>query len=193
MRLNLTFGTCNTHGGRVQDLTTLVLEWSLTDHRHRFPDSSEELLAKHVRLVRSSPVIASELPEVGPGKCEPNKLSVLTSNPDAFVATANGTPGFSDDGIGVVVGGPFWVETVNLKADKASGVRLLCEEIGCTPSSCVYLGDGANDATSLELCGLGIAMSQAKPEAKAAATRVSRWTNDEDAVAREIEFLLSDS
>jgi len=54
-----------------------------------------------------------------------------------------------------------------------------------------YLGDGANDATSLSWVGLGVAMRGSKPEALAAADRVNLWTNDEDAVAKEIELLLS--
>lgn len=143
-------------------------------------------------MVRSSPIVVDTLPEVGvgPGLCQPNKLTVLTADPDGFVATANATPGFADDGIGVVAGGPFWVETLNLKADKADGVSLVCGAIGCSLSDVVYFGDGANDATSLAASGIGIAMANAKPEAKAASTRVSEWSNDDDAVAREIEALL---
>ena len=39
---------------------------------------------------------------------------------------------------------------------------------------------------------VSIAMANARPEAKAAASRVSRWTNDEDAVAKEIWSLLEE-
>ena len=48
------------------------------------------------------------------------------------------------------------------------------------------------NATILAAVGVGIAMANARPEAKAAASRVSRWTNDEDAVAKEIWSLLEE-
>ena len=54
------------------------------------------------------------------------------------------------------------------------------------------MGDGANDATMLAAVGLSIAMGQGRAEAKAAAKRVSEWTNDEDAVARELEAILAE-
>jgi hydroxymethylpyrimidine pyrophosphatase-like HAD family hydrolase len=89
-------------------------------------------------------------------------------------------------------GGAYWVETVHVAHDKAAGVRRLCVALGLAPDArdAVAFGDGANDATMLAAVGLGIAMAQGRPEAKAAADRTSRWTNDEDAVAREIWALL---
>lgn len=154
-----------------------------------YPGEPNELLQAHAQLVRSSPTVG-ELPEVGPGKCEPNKLTIMTADPKGFVAKALQQQGFNDDGIGVVVGGPYWVETVNLNADKEVGIRLLCAHLRIRLEDCVYFGDGANDATSLRACGVGIAMAQAKPEAKQAADRVSQWSNDEDAVALELFGLL---
>jgi len=64
------------------------------------------------------------------------------------------------------------------------------DEIGLTFENCIYFGDGANDATGLARCGLGIAMKGAKEEAIASANRVSKWTNDEDAVAEELKLIL---
>ena len=38
--------------------------------------------------------------------------------------------------------------------------------------------------------GEGVAMANAKPVVKEAATRVCEWTNDEEGVARELKRLL---
>ncbi|CAE8602549.1 unnamed protein product, partial [Polarella glacialis] len=163
----------------------LAVEYDVGEvqHARSYPGEAQRLLESHAQLVRSTPIVG-DLPELGPDKCQPNKLTVLTSDPKGFVARAMEQPGFTDDGIGVVVGGPYWVETVNLHADKEVGIRLLCTHLGIKIENCVYFGDGDNDATSLKACGLGIAMAQAKPEAKEAANKVSQWSNDEDAVAK---------
>ena len=71
-------------------------------------------------------------------------------------------------------------------------MALLAQRLGVRLEDSVAMGDGANDATMLRCVGLGIAMGQGRPEAKEAAKRVSAWTNDEDAVARELEAILAD-
>lgn len=81
--------------------------------------------------------MSSDLPEVLEGVCDPYKMTILTADPASFVARAVSIPGFTDDGIGVVVGGPFWVETVPLRTDKAAGVALVCAELGFSAESCV--------------------------------------------------------
>lgn len=150
-------------------------------------EEAEELLRRHTTLVRSRYQRITD-----PAGLAPNKLTVCMENPQEFVADCNATPGFKDDGIGVVRGGPFWVETVNLTHDKAVGVKILCDHLGISLGDCIAFGDGANDATMLAACGLGIAMAQSSDEAKQAADRVSQWTNDDNAVAREITALLQD-
>eukprot|EP00747_Dinoflagellata_sp_TGD_P201111 gnl/TRDRNA2_/TRDRNA2_74567_c1_seq1.p1 gnl/TRDRNA2_/TRDRNA2_74567_c1~~gnl/TRDRNA2_/TRDRNA2_74567_c1_seq1.p1 ORF type:complete len:250 (-),score=48.69 gnl/TRDRNA2_/TRDRNA2_74567_c1_seq1:31-711(-) len=169
----------------------LAVEYDVGEvqYARSYPGEAQALLEAHVKLVRSMPIVG-DLPMCGPGKCQPNKITVLTANPQGFVDRAMQQPAFVDDGIGVVVGGPYWVETLNLNADKEVGIRCLCSHLKIDIGSCVYFGDGANDATSLKACGLGIAMAQSKPEAKEAANKVSEWTNDQDAVAKEIHNLL---
>ena len=101
------------------------------------PGEPAELLQKHIELVQSAPITCSELPEVRVGEYEPYKMTVLTTDPAGFVAAANAVPGFADDGIGVVVGGPYWVETVPLQTDKQAGVALVCAELGIPAERCV--------------------------------------------------------
>lgn len=119
----------------------------------------------------------------------PNKMTVF--DPDAQKLREEAAALGALENIEVVMGGPNWADTVDTAHDKAAGIRLLCERLGISIASCVAFGDGANDASMLATCGLGIAMAQGRDEAKEAADRVSAWTNDEDAVAREIDLLLA--
>lgn len=140
-----------------------------------FLDAHSALVGSEPRLV---PCLELEV--------APQKATIFTPDPQGLVLAAAG--GILGDGLSVVVGGPYWVET--RVRDKACGVRLLCEELGVELDACVYFGDGASDAGALRLCGLGVAMAHAGAEARRAADRVSIWGCDGDAVARELEALL---
>ena len=53
-------------------------------------------------------------------------------------------------------------------------------------------GDGLNDMPMLQYAGLGVAMANAQPEAKAAADAIT-LSNDEDGVAAAVErYLLNE-
>jgi len=169
----------------------LAVEYDIGVHQYaRAPNAhAGELLKQHVELCASSPIMGLPNSE----ECQPNKISVITSDPQAFVAKANSIAGFENDGIAVVQGGPFWCETINMASDKESGLKLVAKKLCIDLADCVYFGDGANDATGLKACGLGVAMRDAKPEAIQAANRMSTWTNDEDAVAKEIFKILENT
>ena len=126
------------------------------------------------------------------GRIPPRFILRVRRPPVPRIGDSHSSPraGTVDGGIVLLLGGPTWVDTVDVAHDKAAGVRLLCERLGIGLESCVAFGDGANDASMLRAVGLGIAMAQGRDEAKAAADRVSRWRNDEDAVAKEIDALL---
>jgi len=148
--------------------------------------SQQAQVDEHVACTKASPVSVPNFDNLPP----PNKMTVLTDDPWGFLDKASSIPDFEADGIGLIVGGPFWIETVVLSRDKAAGVQLLCDELHASTSDCVYFGDGHNDAVALGLVGLGIAMANAQPKAKETAKKVSEWSNLEDGVAREIELLL---
>lgn len=141
----------------------------------------QRLLDAHSALVGSEPRLVPSL-EL---ELAPQKATIFTPDPQGLVLAARGNLG---DSLSLIVGGPYWVET--RVRDKASGVRLLCEELGAEPAGCIYFGDSASDAEALRLCGLGVAMAQSGAEVRAAADRVSIWGCDDDAVARELEALL---
>ncbi|BFH67105.1 5-amino-6-(5-phospho-D-ribitylamino)uracil phosphatase YcsE [Paenibacillus dendritiformis] len=73
---------------------------------------------------------------------------------------------------------------------KASGLRTVCDLIGCTMSQTVSIGDSLNDLAAIQASGLGIAMGNAQDDVKRAADAVVR-TNNEDGIAQAIwEYVL---
>ncbi len=74
--------------------------------------------------------------------------------------------------------------------DKGVGLEKLAEYLGLQAAEVAALGDGSNDVGMFRWAGLGIAMKNGSDEAKAAADRISDYTNDEDGAAREVWALL---
>jgi len=166
----------------------LAVEMDIGDKLYaKVPEGGEQmnLLQNHTKLCGSNAEIIPSLESKAP-----NKISVLTEDPKGFVEKCKAIDGFEDDGITIVVAGKYWCETIDLGHDKEVGIELVLDEIGLTFEDCIYFGDGANDATGLARCGLGVAMKGANEEAIASANRVSKWTNDEDAVAKELEIII---
>ena len=56
---------------------------------------------------------------------------------------------------------------------KATGIEKMCEALGIDRADTVAVGDSVNDLAMLEYAGVGIAMGNASPEAKAAADYVT--------------------
>ncbi|KAG2497861.1 hypothetical protein HYH03_004127 [Edaphochlamys debaryana] len=78
------------------------------------------------------------------------------------------------------------LEVLPLGASKGEGLRWLLAHLGVEPQHVMALGDGENDVEMLQLAGLGVAMGNAGPKAKAAADVVLDETNDQDGVAAAI-------
>jgi hypothetical protein len=81
----------------------------------------------------------------------------------------------------------YYLEFLDTRANKGCGLTALAKACGIDMSEVISFGDADNDIPMLRSAGLGIAMKNASASAKAAAARVSDWTNDEDGVAREWE------
>jgi hydroxymethylpyrimidine pyrophosphatase-like HAD family hydrolase len=75
---------------------------------------------------------------------------------------------------------------------KAEGLRVLNETYGIAPERVVAVGDAGNDVPMLTAAGLGVAVSNAYPEALAVATRVI-GPNDSDAIGALVEELFFDA
>jgi hydroxymethylpyrimidine pyrophosphatase-like HAD family hydrolase len=89
-----------------------------------------------------------------------------------------------------LIRGDFFLELLHPEANKALALHELCTHIGTPLSRAVGFGDGENDKEFLAAVGCGVAVANAAAVTKRAARRVSPWTNDEDAVARELEAMI---
>lgn len=80
----------------------------------------------------------------------------------------------------------FFLEIVPLGIDKAQRLSVLLEHLGMTREEMICVGDGYNDQSMIEYAGLGVAMSNAKPEVRAVADYIT-LSNEEDGVAAVVE------
>jgi Cof subfamily protein (haloacid dehalogenase superfamily) len=85
---------------------------------------------------------------------------------------------------------PEYLEFMALGVSKAAGVAAVAERASIAPSEVIAFGDGNNDVPLLEWAGLGVAMSHARPAARAAADRIAPPGNPENDFARAVEMLF---
>ncbi|MCW2553517.1 MAG: hypothetical protein QOK45_569, partial [Mycobacterium sp.] len=78
------------------------------------------------------------------------------------------------------------IEVVPIGVSKATGVDQVARPLGITAEDVIAFGDMPNDIPMLLWAGLGVAMGNAHPEAKAAADEVTA-PNSDDGLARVLE------
>jgi len=143
-----------------------------------------KMLEKFVALEGSPQEIVEDW---APYRRETVKVLGLCDDPAATAKHARKALG-RHSGI-VVVAAEVHVEFLAEGVNKAAALRELLSEPELART--VAFGDSFNDVEMLACCGVGVAMANAKDEAKASADRVSAYTNDDDAVARELELLTA--
>lgn len=84
----------------------------------------------------------------------------------------------------------YYLEVVPVGMNKGEAVKQMCRILGAKPENTVAAGDEANDVTMIEAAGVGVAMSNGVPEAKAAANYVTERDNNHDGIAEVIERFL---
>ena len=86
----------------------------------------------------------------------------------------------------------YLMQIMDTSATKWNGIQAMLKACGCEPAEAAYFGDDHDDVEPIKMCGLGIAVSNAIEEVKAAADFIAE-SNDVDGVARFIEQnLLND-
>ena len=90
------------------------------------------------------------------------------------------------EGLHCTVANGYLVQIMSKEAKKKNGVRVMLDAFEISQEEAVYFGDDFDDAESMQLCGLGVAVENAIPEVKAAADEIAAG-NDEDGVAKWIE------
>lgn len=71
------------------------------------------------------------------------------------------------------VGWSAWLDIAPTGVDKASGLQLVCDELGIDRANVLAIGDGNNDIEMLEWAGRGVAMGDAPSAVKEAADHVT--------------------
>ena len=84
---------------------------------------------------------------------------------------------------------PSFLETFHSDASKGEALKFLAEYLGISPSEIIAIGDEMNDISMLKFAGLGIAMGNAHPAAKAVADFIT-LKNGEDGVAHAINTFV---
>lgn len=82
------------------------------------------------------------------------------------------------------------IEIFTPKTNKGEALKGVSSYLGFKQSDTIAFGDGHNDIEMLKWAGLGIAMSNGHPAAKAAADIVSPKTNQENAIEYHLDQLL---
>jgi hydroxymethylpyrimidine pyrophosphatase-like HAD family hydrolase len=70
--------------------------------------------------------------------------------------------------------------------DKGDGLLRLARHYGIHPDETMALGDAENDIEMLRAAAVGVAMANAPPQVRAAASFVTKRTNNEAGVAEAI-------
>jgi hypothetical protein len=84
---------------------------------------------------------------------------------------------------------PHCIQIIGCRTDKAEALRALVASWQMAMANVVAFGDDTNDVDMVRDSGLGVAMSNAVPEVKAVANRITT-SNNEDGVALVLEALL---
>ena len=82
------------------------------------------------------------------------------------------------------------LEVFDPTVNKWNGLLAVAAELGVDPADVVAIGDDVNDVPMLRAAGLGVAMGNARPEAKAVAARVI-GTNADEGLAAFLEELTA--
>lgn len=91
----------------------------------------------------------------------------------------------------VVYPGDDFLDIHKKGVSKAHALAVLGEKWGILPGEMAAFGNTENDVSMLRFAGASFAVSNAEPEALAAAKEILPRTNDEDAVAYKLKELLA--
>ena len=85
-----------------------------------------------------------------------------------------------DEGGGIVNG-----ELINRKFDKGTGIKAICDELGCSLADTIGFGDSDNDLQMTDVVGISVCMANGSDNLKKLCDRICPAVT-EDGVAREL-------
>lgn len=118
-----------------------------------------------------------------------NKLHFFIDDPDQVGPIRGELQTLMDGQATVVMPNNVIMEVLPFGASKGNGLKLLLDDLRIDPKQVIAFGDGENDVEMITLAGIGVAMGNSMPKAKAAADYVT-GTNDDDGVAEMLERLV---
>lgn len=119
------------------------------------------------------------------GDWEINKLSCATDHADR-----EGCFAALEEYYTYLIHNTAVVELVPKGHTKATGIQRMCEALGIDRADTFAVGDSVNDLAMLEYAGVGIAMGNGSPEAKAAADYVTADLQDDGIYRAMLHFGL---
>ena len=81
-------------------------------------------------------------------------------------------------------------EFVHPGLSKVYGIKYYCSQHGYNISEAAAFGDTTNDIEMLKECGTGVCMCNGTEDARRAADIITKYSNDEDGLAKELESIL---
>jgi Cof subfamily protein (haloacid dehalogenase superfamily) len=90
----------------------------------------------------------------------------------------------------IITSKPFFLELLPKTADKGSALRYLAEYLQIPSSQVMAIGDSINDLGMIRFAGIGVAVGNALPEVKAAASVVLDTHHSDNAVAEAVETYI---
>ncbi len=202
------------NGGLVQEITTQEvisnIQMTYEDFDFIYNELSKKYNVKiHINTPDSVVVPYKEAPKYSTHEANINKIPVISMNyedineeltfckvmlidePDIIDDVITKIPNEFYDKYTIVRSAPFFLEFLNKKVNKGSGLKSLCDKIGIDPSEVIAVGDEENDRHMIEFAGLGVAMGNARDSIKEIANHVTE-TNENHGVAKVIsDFIIN--
>jgi Cof subfamily protein (haloacid dehalogenase superfamily) len=119
----------------------------------------------------------------------PNKFILTLHAPEDRARVMTEVRAALGDSVAVVASHPYLVEGLPAGVNKAHGLAWLAEHLGVSSAEVLALGDSQADVPMLEWAGVGVAMGNASPEAKAAADWIAPSLQDHGAAAAILKYL----
>lgn len=138
-------------------------------------------LAERIRFVKNLPSY------FGKAKRHVEKITVNTLIGEARVIIEKALTEIPS--VYVTSSDPCNMEINSVTANKGAALLQLCSGLGFTPEHVMAIGDGNNDIEMLRFAGFSVAMGNAVPEAKLAASYVTVSNNDDGVAVAFRKFL----
>ena len=201
------------NGGLVQEITSQDVISNIEMSHEDFDYIYNELAKKHdikihINTPNSLVVPYKEVPKYSVHESKLNNIPVicmdeneinsditfckvmLVDEPEIIEDIITKIPQEFHDKYTIVRSAPFFLEFLNKKVNKGSGLQALCDKLGIDPSEVIAVGDEENDRHMIEFAGLGVAMGNARDSIKEIANHVTE-TNNNHGVAKVIaDFIL---